>query len=158
MAGLVTEYGQQEGNGGQGLFAAGEQQHVLQQFPRRLGNDFDSSVERILRVQQFHFAPSPAEQLPEAFPEVQVHGFEGFQKLLTGDLIDLADGGTGILDGIEEILTLPGKEVEPLFAFLEFLQGHHVHRAHGIQAIPELEGLRLQFPIASWLSLPAFST
>ena len=77
---------------------------------------------------------SAAEQLAERGLEVLVDLVERFFKFLPRDLIDLADGGRGIFDRIQQIFALGFEELVALRGFLVLFERHHVDRAHGVEA------------------------
>ena len=105
--GLVLEDADQQRQRGEGLFAAGEQQHVLQFLARAaattmsmpLSMVFSSSVRRMK-------AWPPPKSLREGDAEVLVDANEGFVELGARDLVDLLDGGLGVFDGVEQVFAL----------------------------------------------------
>ena len=58
-----------------------------------------------------------------------------------GDLVDLLDGGLGVLDGIEEVLALGLEEAVTLGSLVVLLESHHIDGAHGFELLLESAGL-----------------
>ena len=56
--------GEQQRNGGQRLFSARQLHHILQLFPRRLGNDTDPRLQDVLILQKLQRSLPAAEQFP----------------------------------------------------------------------------------------------
>src|SRR6267378_3696497 len=51
---------------------------------------------------------------------------EGFLEFLFADLIELRDGLLRICNGLQQIVPFAAEESEPLFAFVVFLERHHI--------------------------------
>ena len=119
---------------GERLFAAGEQQYVLQALSGRLRHDVDAGLARSVRFGQAHLAGAAAEERLEGGGEMGVDHGEGLFEFLARDLVELGDGLLGIGDGLQQVLALAAQEFESLLALVVFLERHHVHRAHGFDA------------------------
>ena len=65
---------------------------------------------------------------------MRVDEVERFLEFLFGDGIELVDGELRILDGSDQVVAFAAQERVALLAFLEFLERHHVDRAHGVDA------------------------
>src|SRR5699024_661309 len=59
--------GEQERNGSEGLFSAGKLHHILQFFPRRLGDDPYACFQDILILRKLKSSLSSSEQLLKGF-------------------------------------------------------------------------------------------
>ena len=59
---------------------------------------------------------------------------ECFFKFLPRDLIDLANSGGRVFDGIEQVFSLRCEELVALRRFLVLFERHHVDRAHSVEA------------------------
>ena len=66
--------------------------------------------------------------------EVGVDEVERFLEFLFGDGVELVDGELRVLDGSDQVVAFAAQESVALLAFLEFLERHHVDRAHGVDA------------------------
>ena len=88
---LILEDADQQGQRGQRLLAAGEQQHVLQLLARRRGDDVDAAFGAVFFVGEAHEGVSAAEQLAEGGLEVLVDACEGLFELLPRDCVDFLD-------------------------------------------------------------------
>ena len=112
--GLELEDADQQRECGEGLFAAGEQQDVLQLLAGRRGHDVDAALVGVLGVGELHEGLAAAEELREGDGEVFVDDLEGLVELRARDVVDLLDGGLGVLDGVEEVLALGLEEAVAL--------------------------------------------
>ena len=61
----------------------------------------------------------------------------GLVELDARDVVDLLDGGLGVLDGVEQVLALGFEEGVALGGLRVLFEGHHVDRAHGFEALLE---------------------
>ena len=71
----------------------------------------------------------------ESFGEAFVDGVEGVFEFFLGGGIELGDSLLRVLNGFQQIIALAGEESEALVALVEFLEGHHVYGAHGVDAL-----------------------
>src|SRR6185369_17951109 len=61
----IAEDSDEQGESGERLLSAGEQQHVLKLLARRRGDDIDAALGRILFVGELHEGHAAAEELLE---------------------------------------------------------------------------------------------
>jgi hypothetical protein len=73
------------------------------------------------------------EEPREGLPEVLVDPGESLFELCARDPVDLADRLLRVLDRLDQIAALCVEETVPLGRLL--VQGHHVHRAHLLDAL-----------------------
>ena len=55
-------------------------------------------------------------------------------EFLPRHLIEFVDGQLRVLDRLHQVVAFPPQKLLALFAFLEFLERHHIHRPHGFHA------------------------
>src|SRR5215813_9910232 len=122
-AGLILENAYQQGQRGQRLFSAGEQQNVLQFLARGRSYHVNSAFRRVQFVGQAHKGLATAEQLAERELEILVDLLKRFLELLPRELVNLLDGGFGVRDRLQKVLALGLQEFVPLRGFLIFLKG-----------------------------------
>ena len=70
----------------------------------------------------------------KATAKMRVDELEGLLEFVARDFVELVDRELRVLDGLHEVVALAPQEVLALLAFLEFLERHHVDRAHGFDA------------------------
>jgi hypothetical protein len=112
-------------------------------LPGRRGDDVDAGVGGVLLVSEAHEGLAAAEELGEGDAEVLVDDLEACVELDAGDVVDLLDGGLGVLDGFEEVLALGVEEGVARGGLVVLLEGHHVDRAHGFEALLDGAGFLL---------------
>ena len=78
--GFELEHGEQQRNGGQRALAAGEQAQKLTFLSRRLNNNVNAAVQRILRVHQEQLRLAAAKEAREGFGEVPLEFGEVVHK------------------------------------------------------------------------------
>src|SRR5439155_8596700 len=111
---------------GKRLLATRKQQHVLQALTWRLGRHLNAAL-GIGVVGKAQLAVAAAEQGALKLVKINVDRFEVLQKLLTRNLINLADGLCGNFDRSKEVLTLRLQKAVALLRLLQFFERHHVH-------------------------------
>ncbi len=141
--GLELEDADQQRERGEGLLSAREQEDVLQLLARGRGDEVDAGLVAVLGVGELHVGLAAAEELGEGDGEVLVDDLEGLVELGVGDVVDLLDGGLGVLDGVEQVLALALQEGVAAGGLVVLLERHHVDGAHGFEAL--LEAARLLF-------------
>ncbi len=139
--GLELEDSDEQREGGEGLFSAGEQEDVLELLARRRGDDLDAGLVGVFGVGEAHEGLAAAEEFGEGDGEVLVDDLVGLVELDAGDVVDLLDGGLGVFDGVEEVLALSFEEGVALGGLVVLLEGHHVDGAHGFETLLEGAGL-----------------
>src|ERR1019366_1152447 len=139
-AGLIVEYGHEQGDGGQRLLAAGEQEDVLQALAGRRADDIDAAIGDVLLVGEAHLAGAAAEQRLEPDAEVGVDGFEGLGEFLAGNQVDFLNRLLGVADGIDQVLTLGAEEIVALLGLLILLHGGGVDGAETFDTVAHLVG------------------
>ena len=102
-AGLDVEEGEQQGGGGQGAFAAGQQGQVLALLAGRLDEDVDAGFQNVVGVGQDEFGLAAAEQAGEDGLEGRADGVERFQKDAARAVVDLLDGGQQFGAGLFQV-------------------------------------------------------
>ena len=90
--------------------------------------ELSASVKRISAV-------PPPKMVWNASEKFVLMACEGLLKFFLGDDVQLRDGLLRVRDGLQQVVALARQEGEALLAFVEFLQRHHVHRAHGLDAL-----------------------
>ena len=128
----IFEDGDQQRERGERFFPAREQQNVLQTLARRLRDDVNARFAGAVGFAQAHFAMAAAEERDKGDGEVGVDEVERFLEFLLGDGVELVDGELRVLDGGDQVVAFAAQESVALLTFLEFLEGHHVDRAHGV--------------------------
>ena len=87
---------------------------------------------------RLHEGLAAAEELGEGDGEVVVDDLEGLVELeVPRDVVDLLDGGLGVLDRFEQVLALAFHEGVALGGLGVLFERHHVDRAHGFEALLE---------------------
>src|SRR5262249_52335207 len=129
---LEAEHAEHQGNRRQRLLATRQELHALQALSRRLGDDLDAALERIVLVEQREPGASTAEQRAERLLEVPVDGGERLAETLAGGLVDPLDRLGGLRDRFDQVLPLSGQESMTRLELVELLDGHHVHWAEAL--------------------------
>ncbi len=92
----VLEDGEEEGDGREGLLAAGEKGDALEPLPRRLRNDLESRLQDVLVRLPFHdqaeVGAAAAEERPEDLREPHADLLVGVQETLPRLPVDPDDG------------------------------------------------------------------
>ncbi len=130
--GLYLKQAEHQRDGGQRLLAARQQLHALQALARRLGDDLDAALERIVLVEQRQAGAAAAEQRAERLLEVVVDRRKRLGEALTRGLVDALDRLGRLRDRVDEILALRRQERVARLELVELLDRHHVHRAEAI--------------------------
>ena len=136
-AGLELEDAHQQGQRGQRLFAAREQQHILQLLARRRGDDLQAALGLVLHVGEAQEGLPALEEPREDCGEVLVDAGEGLVEFGARDQIDLLDGLLRVFDRLHQVGALRLKEAVALGGLLVLVEGHHVHRAHLLDALAQ---------------------
>ena len=136
-AGLELEDGHQQGQRGQGLFAAGEQQHILQLLAGRRGHDVQAALSLILHVREAQEGLTALEEPRKDMGEVLVDAGKSLVEFSARDLIDLLDGLLGVLNRLHQVRALRLQEAVTFGGFLVLVKRHHVHRAHLLDALAQ---------------------
>ena len=131
-AGLVLEEREHQRDRGQRLLAAGEQLDALQALARRLRDDLDAALDRVVLVEQGQPGASAAEERAEDLLEVTVDGGERLGEPLPGRFVDALDGLGGLGNRVDQVLALRRQEGVAGFELVELVDGHHVDRAKAI--------------------------
>src|SRR5690242_15795921 len=113
---LVAEYGNQQGQRCESLFATGKQQNILQALPRRLRSDVDSRFAGTVGLGETHLSGAAPEEGLEGIREMCVDDGKCFFKFLAGYLVQFANGLLRIGDGLQQIGALALEEGEALLA------------------------------------------
>ena len=92
------------------FFSAGEKKDILELFARGRGDNLDARFVGILGVGEPHEGLTTPEQFGEGDGEIFIDEFEGFVELDSGDVVYFLDRRLGVLNGVEEILTLGFEE------------------------------------------------
>ena len=131
--------GEEEGDGGHGLLAAGEEGDGLEAFSGGLGDDFDAGVEGVLVVDEEEVGlGAGAEEFGEHFAEVGADLGEGVGEEDGGFGVDALDEGEEFGLGADEVVVLALEEGVAFLEFLEFLDGVEVDGADGIELALEV--------------------
>ena len=80
--GVGQEHREDQRGRGQGLLAAGEQRQCLRPLARRIGDDLEPGLERILGFDELQLGRAAAEQGLEKALEMRVHRGEGGRQPL----------------------------------------------------------------------------
>ena len=121
-----------------------KQRDALQLFARRLGDDLDSAVERIVFIHQRQVGASAAEEFGKHFRKVDPHLGKGFGKQFLGRRIDLRDHVEQFAARIGEIVVLGFEEFVSLFQLVVFLYGFEIDRTHVVELAGEIGDQVLQ--------------
>ena len=109
-AGLVLEDADQQRQRSEGLFAAGEQQHVLQLLARRRGNDVDAALREFSSSVRRMKAWPPSKSVVKVTEKFSLMRAKASSNFVREIGVDLLDGGLRVLDGVEQVLALRLKE------------------------------------------------
>src|SRR5439155_17330378 len=104
--------------------AAREELHALQPLARRLGDDLDAALERIVFVEQREAGASTAEQRAERLLEVGVDRRERLAEALARRLVDALDRFARLRDRLHQILALRRQEAVARLELVELLDRH----------------------------------
>ena len=129
--GAHLEDGEVEGDGHEGLLAAGEQGEHLEGLARRLHPDLDAAAQDVVGILQLQGGPAAAEQLHKGLLEGVVEdGKLGGEDVLhlSGDV---GDDALQLLLGGEHVVPLVGEVGVPLVDPLELVDGVQVDVAQG---------------------------
>src|SRR5213594_4330100 len=129
---LEPEHREHQRDGRQRLLAARQQLHALQALPRRLGDDFDAALERVVLVEQRQPGPAAAKQRAERLLEVSVDGGERLAEALTRRLVDALDGLGRLRNRLDQVLPLRREKRIARLELVELFDGHHVHRTEAL--------------------------
>src|SRR5205085_4982140 len=103
--------------------------HALQALARRLRDDLDPALERIVLVEQREAGAAAAEQRAERLLEVGVDRRERLAEALARRLVDAPDRFARLRDRLDQILALRRQEAVARLELVVLLDRHHVHRA-----------------------------
>jgi len=134
---LAAEDGEEQGDGGQGFFAAGHEGDGAEFFARRAGDNFEAAFEDVVFVFENQVGHAAAKDFTEEFLEVRADGVEGFEEEAFAVLVDLGDDLFERFLGGDEVAVL-GLEVDGTgFQVLQFGQGFHVDAAELREFLPQ---------------------
>ena len=119
--------GEQQRDGGQRFFSAGQLHHVLQLFPRRLGNNTDTRLQNVLILQKLQGSLSAAEQLPEYLVKLLRNLREFFLKLPAHGLVQLQNNSPQRFLRLHQIVVLTLQEGVAVHQVFIILNGVHIH-------------------------------
>src|SRR6266566_3139279 len=118
--------------------ASAQQGNGLQLFPRGLGADFDSAVERIVFIEQGQVRASAAEELQEYFTKVDPYLSKGFAKQLPRSRVDLRNHVEQFATRISEVAILRFEKFVSLFQLVVFMNSIQVYGAHVVELRPKI--------------------
>ena len=95
---FVFEQAEHQRDRGERFFAARQQLDALEALARRLRDDFDAALERIVLVEEREAGAAAAEERAEGFLEVDVDRGERFDEAPARRLVDALDRFTGLRD------------------------------------------------------------
>ena len=95
---LVSEEAEHQRDGGERLLAPRQQLHALEALARRLRDDFDAALERVVLVEEREAGAAAAEERAEGFLEVDVDRGERFGEATARRLVDALDRFAGLRD------------------------------------------------------------
>ena len=131
--------GEEEGDGGHGAFAAGEEGDAGGFFAWGFGDDLDAAFERVVFVDEDEVGLAAlAEEFLEGAAEVVADLDEGFDEAFFGFVVDALDDAEEFGFGVGEVVVFALEEVVAFFEFLEFLDGVEVDWAHAVEALFEV--------------------
>ena len=120
------------------LFAAGEQQHVLELLARRRCHNIQPAFGLIFRIGEPQEAGlSALEEARKDLREVFVDARKRLVELGPRNLIDLLDRFHRVVDRLDQVGALHFEEAMPLGCLLIFVERHHVHRANLLQPLAQ---------------------
>ena len=125
-AGLALEDGHEEGDGGHGFFAAGEEGDGLKLFSGGAGDDFDAAFEDVVGVFEDDFGTASAEEFAEEFGEVFADDFKVFTEEMFAFVVDLGDELFELFLGVGQVGQLRGEVMGAGFEFFLFGDGVEV--------------------------------
>ena len=131
-AGLDLVNGEEQGDGGHGLFAAGEQADVLQAFAGRAGDDVDAAFEDVGLVGEVEVGVAAGKDFLEKQAEVVADALEGLEEHFAGLGVDAVEDFVELGFGLDEVVVLAGEELEALFGFSAFFDGDEVDGADAV--------------------------
>ena len=143
--GLQFQHREQNRNGGQRAFAAGEQRQELQFLSRRLGVDLDAAVQRVVRIHQLQFRMAAAEQPRERLGEVPLHLREVLDECRTHLNQQPLDEFAQVHFRALQVLLLGGQVVHARLGFGVFLHRPNVDRSQCANLPLQLGGAAVAF-------------
>ena len=123
------EDGENEGDGGHGLLAAGQQAHARELLAGRVDHVFDPGFQRLVGLGQHEFGRPAVEQAREDLGQLGVDGLERLHEAFLRNGVDLADHLVQVLDRLLEVGLLGFQKIVALAQLLVLLDGPEIHVA-----------------------------
>ena len=142
------------GKRGQRLLAAGKQGQGLRLLARRLGDELEAGLERIIGFDQLQFGLAALEQSREQVLEMPINDLERGEEALAPLLVQGMDRAAQALDRLGQIVALGDELVAAIQDLVELLVGAQVDGAEPLALLaqivePALDvGRARQWPIA----------
>ena len=105
----------------------------MQLFPRRLGDDLDPAVERIVLVEQRQIRAPAAEQLGKHFTKIRANLFKRVGKEFPCSGIDARDDVEQLAPRIREIGVLRFVTFVTLLEFIELVDSIQIYGTHVVE-------------------------
>src|SRR6185436_4951671 len=107
---LVLEHREHQGDRRERLLTARQELHALEPLARRLGDDLDAALERIVFVEERQSGAAAAEQRAEHVLEIVIDRREGLDEARARGLVDALDRLARLGDGVDQVLPLRREE------------------------------------------------
>lgn len=138
------EDGKDQRQRGQRLLTARQQCDRLRLLARRLGDDVEAGIERIIGIDQGQFGLAATKKLGKQFLELFVHPIKGFQELHPAFAVERRDGTAQLGDRFGDIVALQGQRVAALGNLLGLLFGRQIDRAQALTRLAQFGELAFQ--------------
>src|SRR5262249_3546383 len=134
----------QQRDGRHCAFTAAQERDALQLFPRRLGDDLDATVERIVLIQQRQIRAPAAAQLGKHFTEIHPNLLKRVGKQFSCSGINARDDVKQLASRIREIRVLRFEKFVTLLKFVVLVDSIQIYRTHIVELCSKIGDQLLQ--------------
>ena len=114
--GVHGKEGEEEGDGRERAFTAGEEAERAETLAGRLGLDLDAGIDDVVGIEELEASGAPAEEGGEVVAEGGIDLVEGGSEARANLAVELGDGALELRLRVGQVLDLLGEEGVPLLA------------------------------------------